>query len=114
MFEEKPIEKKYYGISEVSNMLGVNSSLLRFWEKEFPSYIKPKKNKKGNRYYTAKDIEQLKLIYYLVKDRGFTLEGAKKKLRNNPEDTIKNAQIVDELKRMRTILTELRDEFPIK
>ena len=114
MSEANTIEKKYYGISEVSNMLGVNTSLLRFWEKEFPNYIKPKKNKKGNRYYTTKDIEQLKLIYYLVKERGFTLEGAKKKLRNNPEDTIKNAAIVEELKKMRLILSDLRDEFPVK
>ena len=79
-YKEKPIEKLYYSIGEVADMFRVNVSLLRFWEKEF-DILKPKKNKKGNRMFTTKDLDNLKIIYHLVKERGYTLEGAKKKLK---------------------------------
>ena len=79
-YKEKETFKLYYSIGEVSEILNVNPSLLRFWEKEF-DVIKPSKNKKGNRIYKANDLKNLKLIHYLVKERGFTLEGAKKKLK---------------------------------
>lgn len=69
-------EKLYYKISEVAEAFGVNASLLRFWEKEF-DILKPKKNRKGNRYFTPEDIQNLKIIYHLVKEKGYTLEGAK-------------------------------------
>ena len=75
-------EKLYYKIGEVSEMLNVNPSLIRFWEKEF-STIKPKKNRRGNRVFTAKDIEELKKIYNLVKEQGHTLDGARRILKNN-------------------------------
>ena len=75
-------EKRYYKIGEVAKAFEVNTSLIRFWEKEF-DVIKPKKNAKGNRLFTAEDIANLKLIYNLVKERGFTLEGAKQKLKIN-------------------------------
>lgn len=68
-------DKLYYSIGEVANAFGVNTSLIRFWEKEF-DIIRPKKNKKGNRYFTKEDIKHLKTIYHLVKERGYTLEGA--------------------------------------
>ncbi|MRJ09520.1 MerR family transcriptional regulator [Ornithobacterium rhinotracheale] len=69
-------EKLYYKISEVAEAFNVNASLLRFWEKEF-DILKPKKNRKGNRYFTPEDIQNLKIIYHLVKEKGYTLEGAK-------------------------------------
>ncbi len=78
---EKETAKLYYSIGEVSQMLAVNSSLIRFWEKEFP-VLKPKKNKKGDRLFTVKDIEKLKEIHGLVKGQGFKLAGAKKQLRS--------------------------------
>ena len=89
-------------------MFDVNNSLIRFWEKEF-SIIKPKKNKKGNRYFTDKDIDNFKIIFHLVKERGYTLDGAKKKLRENKEDTIKNVEIVNQLKDIRAQLVAIRE-----
>lgn len=91
-------------------MFDVNTSLVRFWEKEF-DILKPKKNKKGNRLFTQKDVDNLKVIYHLVKERGFTLDGAKKKLRENKDDTIQNEQIVERLKEIRGFLVELRDNL---
>ena len=108
--KEKPIEKLYYSIGEVATMFEVNVSLLRFWEKEF-DILKPKKNKKGNRLFTANDLNNLKIIYHLVKERGFTLDGAKKKLRENKDDTINNIEIVNRLKEIRQFLVEIRDEL---
>jgi DNA-binding transcriptional MerR regulator len=108
--KEKPIEKLYYSIGEVATMFEVNVSLLRFWEKEF-DILKPKKNKKGNRLFTANDLNNLKIIYHLVKERGFTLDGAKKKLRENKDDTINNIEIVNRLNDIRQFLVEIRDEL---
>ena len=106
--KEKTIKKIYYSIGEVSLMFDVNKSLIRFWEKEF-SIIKPKKNKKGNRYFTERDINNFKIIFHLVKERGYTLDGAKKKLRENKEGTIKNVEIVNQLKDIRTQLVAIRE-----
>lgn len=91
-------------------MFEVNTSLIRFWENEF-DILKPKKNKKGNRLFTQKDVDNLKIIYHLVKERGFTLDGAKKKLRQNKEDTIQTEEIVERLKEIRSFLVELRDNL---
>lgn len=109
-YKEKPITKLYYSIGEVAKMFDVNTSLVRFWEKEF-DILKPKKNKKGNRLFTQKDVDNIKVIYHLVKERGYTLDGAKKKLRENKEDTIQNEQIVERLKEIREFLVELRDNL---
>lgn len=109
-YKEKPITKLYYSIGEVAKMFDVNTSLVRFWEKEF-DILKPKKNKKGNRLFTQKDVDNLKVIYHLVKERGYTLDGAKKKLRENKGDTIQNEQIVERLKEIRGFLVELRDNL---
>jgi len=78
---EKQLTKLYYTIGEVADMFNVNTSLIRFWEKEF-TIIQPKKNKKGNRLFTPKDILNFNKIYHLVKEQGFTLEGAKNALKN--------------------------------
>lgn len=109
-YKKPVIEKVYYTIGEVAKMFDVNTSLIRFWEKEFPS-VKPHKNKKGNRLFTKDDLEQLKLIYHLVKERGMTLDGARKKLRENQEETIDNFAIVDRLKNIRQMLVEIKDEI---
>ena len=106
--KEKKIKKIYYSIGEVAAMFDVNKSLIRFWEKEF-IIIKPKKNKKGNRYFTENDINNFKIIFHLVKERGYTLDGAKKKLRENKEDTINNVKIVNQLKDIRTQLVAIRE-----
>jgi len=106
-YKEKPIEKLYYSISEVAEMFGVNNSLIRFWEKEF-DILKPKKNKKGNRMFTPKDVENLRVIYHLVKERGFTLQGAQQKLKENKEDTVDHVEVVDRLNAVRETLVQLK------
>ena len=107
-YKTKPTEKLFYSIGETAKILQVNVSLIRFWEKEF-SILKPKKNKKGNRLFTKKDLDNIKIIYHLVKERGFTLNGAKKKLRENKSDSIDNIAIVNHLKDIRKFLVELRE-----
>jgi len=109
-YKNKPTEKLFYKISEVAEMFSVNVSLIRFWEKEF-DILKPKKNKKGNRLFTKKDIDNLTIIFHLVKERGFTLEGAKQKLKENKGDTIDNIEIVNHLKDIRGFLVKLREEL---
>ena len=91
-------------------MFNVNISAVRFWEKEF-DILKPKKNKKGNRLFTPKDIKNIQIIYHLLKERGFTVEGAKKKLKENKSDTINNIEIINHLKDVRGFLVSLRDEL---
>lgn len=102
--------KLYYSIGEVAAIFNVNASLIRFWEKEF-DMIKPKKNNKGNRLFTVQDIDNLKIIYHLVKERGFTLEGAKNKLKNNRKETIENVEIVQSLQQIKKFLLELKEEL---
>ncbi|MCO6500820.1 MAG: MerR family transcriptional regulator [Vicingus serpentipes] len=102
--------KLYYSIGEVAKMFEVNTSLIRFWEKEF-DIIKPKKNKKGNRLFTKKDIDNFHVIFHLVKEKGFTLEGAKKKLKGNKEATINNADVVQSLQKIKKFLLELKEEL---
>ncbi len=89
--------KLYYSISEVAAMFDVNESLLRFWEKEFPQ-LNPKKGGRGVRQYRKEDIETVKLIYHLVKERGMTLPCARQRMKDNKEATIRNFEIVDRLR----------------
>jgi len=109
-FKEFRIEKLYYSIGEVAKMFDVNTSLIRYWETEF-TILKPKKNKKGDRMFRQKDMENLKIIYHLVKEKGFTLEGAKKRLRENREETIDNYRMIESLTKVRNFLEDLRDEI---
>lgn len=102
--------KLFYSIGEVAKMFNVNTSLIRFWEKEF-DIIKPKKNKKGNRLFTSQDVDNFHIIFHLVKERGFTLQGAKDKLRENKEDTVKNLEVVKTLKQLKGFLLEIRKEL---
>ncbi|MFN8254639.1 MAG: MerR family transcriptional regulator [Bacteroidales bacterium] len=108
--EEKTTEKLYYTIGEVAELFNVNASLIRYWEKEFP-IIKPKKNKKGNRFFTKADIENFHIIYHLVKERGMTLKGAKQKLKENKEDTVNNFEVIKVLKEIREKLLEIKEEL---
>ncbi len=103
-------EKLYYSIGEVAKMFDVKASLIRFWEKEF-DVIKPKKNKKGNRLFTQKDVDNFHIIYNLVKERGFTLNGAKQKLKINKEETEKDIEVIKSLKRIRESLLKLKEEL---
>lgn len=109
-YKEKKVEKLYYSIGEVAKMFDVNTSLIRFWEKEF-DIIRPKKNKKGNRFFTVQDIENIKLIYHLVKERGMTLSGAKKKLKDNKEDTYHNFEVIQSLTSIKNMLLELKESL---
>jgi DNA-binding transcriptional MerR regulator len=102
--------KLYYSIGEVSKMFEVNASLIRFWEKEF-DIIKPKKNKKGNRMFTQKDVDNFHLIFDLVKERGYTLDGAKKKLKDNKDDVIHQAEMIQSLKKIKRFLVDLKEEL---
>jgi len=107
-YKEKKVEKLYYSISEVASMFNVNASLIRYWEKEF-DVLQPKKNKKGNRLFTSKDIDNIYIIYHLVKERGMTLKGVKKKLKENREDTINNVEVVKSLQNIKNLLLEIRE-----
>jgi DNA-binding transcriptional MerR regulator len=104
------IEKVYYTIGEVADLFEVNPSLIRFWEKEF-DILKPSKNKKGNRLFTKKDLDNLRIIYHLVKERGYTLQGAREKLKDNKEDVEHKVEIIDSLQQIKRYLLEIRDEL---
>jgi DNA-binding transcriptional MerR regulator len=106
-YKPKEITKLFYSIGEVAEMFDVNASLIRFWEKEF-DILQPKKNKKGNRMFTPDDVENLKVIYHLVKERGFTLDGAKQKLKGNKEDVVNNTEIAERLEKIKSYLLELK------
>jgi DNA-binding transcriptional MerR regulator len=103
-------EKLYYTIGEVAKMFDVNTSLIRFWEKEF-DIIQPKKNKKGNRLFTPRDVENFHVIYHLVKERGFTLQGAKDKLNENQSDVVDKVEVVKSLKNIRDFLEDIKNEL---
>jgi DNA-binding transcriptional MerR regulator len=96
-YKEKPVEKLYYTIGEVSEILNENASLVRFWAGKFPDFIKPARNKKGNRLFTARDLANFKVIYYLVKERGMTLEGAAKRMKDNISGEDKRVEVISML-----------------
>jgi DNA-binding transcriptional MerR regulator len=109
-YKEKKVEKLYYSIGEVAGMFDVKTSLIRFWEMEF-DIIKPKKNKKGNRFFTKEDIDNFHLIYHLVRERGMTLKGAQMKLKENRIDVENNFEIVKTLQEVKKALLELKDQM---
>jgi DNA-binding transcriptional MerR regulator len=102
--------KIYYSIGEVSDMLNVNTSLIRFWEKEF-DILKPKKNKKGNRQFTKEDVKNYFLIYYLVKERGYTLNGAKEVLKTSISEVKNQKEIVDKMTKIKSFLLNLKQQL---
>ncbi len=103
-------EKLYYSIGEVAKAFDVNTSLIRFWEKEF-EVLQPKKNAKGNRKFTPADIKNLELIYHLVKERGFTLEGAKTHLNTHKKDTLSNFELIQKLEGIKAQLLEIKNQL---
>ena len=102
--------KLYYSIAEVAEMFDVNQSLLRCWEKEFPQ-IAPKTNGRGVRQYRKEDVDTIALIYHLVKEKGMTLPGARQKLKDNKEATIRNFEIINRLKEIREELLSIKKEL---
>ena len=103
-------DKRYYSIGEVADYFEVNASLIRFWEKEFPS-LQPKKNTKDNRKFTPEDIRELRSIYHLVKERGYTLDGARKKLTTDKSAVDRKAEIAEHLLRLRAALENLKHQL---
>lgn len=103
-------KKLYYSISEVAAMFNLNESTLRFWEKEF-NVIRPRKTGKGTRFYKQEDIESIRLVHYLVRERGMTLAGARQKLKDNKETTVRQEEIVNRLKQIKAELLSIRDAF---
>ena len=97
-------------MGEVAAMFDVNQSLLRFYEKEFP-ILQPKKNKKGNRQFTPEDIENLKIIFHLVEDKGYTLDGAKDHMKNNSSETKDTQRVINSLENIKKFLLEVRDQL---
>jgi len=102
--------KIHYSIGEIAKILNVKNSLIRFWEKKF-DIIKPKKNSRGNRIFSKNDLENISLIYHLLKEKKYTIEGAKKKIRENKDGVQKNYEIIQNLKKVRFQLVEIREEL---
>lgn len=103
-------EKRYYKIGEVANAFGVNTSLIRFWEKEF-DILKPKKNAKGDRKFTPEDVKNIQIIYHLVKDKGYTLEGAKTHLKNSKYSLLENFELIRKLEFIKAELLKIKDNL---
>ena len=109
-YKKPKIEKVFFSIGEVADMFGVNTSNIRFWENEF-DILKPHKNAKGNRMFTREDIENLKIIHHLLKERGLTIKGAQMKLKDNKEDTLQNFEVVNRLQEIRQMLIDIKEEL---
>lgn len=111
MFAEQDEQlKRYYSISEVAELFGVSKSLIRFWETEF-DVLKPHKNSKGDRRFTQQNIDQIKEIYHLVKERGFTLSGAKQELKDRHQRDKEKREVIETLERIKTMLLDLKDQL---
>jgi DNA-binding transcriptional MerR regulator len=109
-YKETKVEKLYYAIGEVAEMLNVPVSTVRFWENEF-DILKPMKNKKGNRLFTQADVKNLKIIHHLLKEEGMTLDGARKKLSGKWDETDNKYEINESLQKIKSILLEIRDNI---
>jgi DNA-binding transcriptional MerR regulator len=110
-YKEFKIEKLYYTIGEVAEILNENTSLVRFWAQKFPEFIKPARNKKGNRLFTADDLSNFRLIYYLVKERGMTLEGAAKRMKDNKTGVDRRVDVIETLTGIKQRLLEVSDSL---
>ncbi|MBS0011914.1 MAG: MerR family transcriptional regulator [Bacteroidales bacterium] len=110
--ENKDEKKKklFYSIGEVAEILGEQTSAVRYWENEF-DIIKPQKNKKGNRMFTPEDVDKLKMIHYLLKEKGMTIAGVRKKMSENPDDMKKTHEVIQSLKEIREVLLEIRNSI---
>ena len=110
MHIELPAEKRYYSIGEVAKAFSVNTSLIRFWEKEF-DILAPKKSATGTRKFTPEDVKNLELIYHLVKERGFTLEGAKAYLKENKDKTLDRFELIRKLESVKAELLKIKEQL---
>ena len=109
-YKERDINKMYYTMGEVSAMFDVNQSMIRFYEKEF-DILQPKKNKKGNRLFTPEDVENLKIIFNLINERGFTLQGARDYLKQNGDEVKENQQVISTLENLKKFLLEVKEQL---
>ena len=109
-YKEKEIEKKYFSIGEVAEKLDIAASQIRFWEGEF-DIINPQKNRNGKRQFTKEDIEKMKIVYHLVKDQGYTLQGAKNMLKNDAKGVKDKMEMIDTLQDVRSFLVGMRQEL---
>ena len=109
-YKEREINKLYYTMGEVTEMFDVNASQIRFYEREF-DILQPKKTKKGNRLFSPDDVENLKIIFHLVKDKGYTLQGAKDYLKSNKSEVKENQKVIDSLERLKQFLLEVREQL---
>ncbi|WP_210489440.1 MerR family transcriptional regulator [Rufibacter aurantiacus] len=110
-YKERDIEKQYYSIGEVAAMFEVAPSLIRFWETEF-DILKPKKNKKGNRLFSPKDIENLRFVYHLVKERGYTIQGAREMLKTRGVQAKEKFEMVQSLEKVKEFLISIKSQLP--
>jgi DNA-binding transcriptional MerR regulator len=110
MQKQKTQDKMFYSIGEVAKMFNVNTSLIRFWEQEFDCF-KPFKNKKGTRYFTLEDIKTFRTIFYLVKQCGYTLQGAKEKLTLHKTEAEKKAYIYNSLSKIKQFLLDIKSDL---
>ena len=107
-------EKLYFKIGEIASIFKVNTSLIRYWEQEF-DFLKPKKSKKGTRYFSQKDIDNFEIVHHLVKEKGLTIQGAKDYLQNKKEDNaIGKLEVINTLKRTKTLLEEIRKSLEMR
>lgn len=109
-YKEKEITKLFYSITEVADMFKVAPSLLRFWEKEFPTLISPAKDARGNRMFKEQDITNVRILHDLIKKQGFTLEGAKKHFRENKRENTENEKVIKSLQRIKEDLLSLKKQ----
>ena|ERR1700753_2247458 len=109
-YKEHEISKMYYTMGEVASIFDVNQSLIRFYEKEF-DVLQPKKNKKGNRYFTPEDIEHLRIIFHLIIEKGYTLNGAREHLKKNISADMENQRVVEALESIKKFLLEVREQL---
>ncbi|WP_028296608.1 MerR family transcriptional regulator [Olivibacter sitiensis] len=109
-YKDREINKLYYTMGEVTKMFQVNPSQIRFYEREFP-IIQPKKNKKGNRLFTPEDVSNLKIIFNLVKEKGYTLQGAREYLKKNKDSATENQRIIDSLEKLKQFLIEVKESL---
>lgn len=105
------MEKYLYTIGEVAEILGENTSLVRFWSNEFPKFVRPQRNAKGNRLYTKEDVETFKFIHMLVKVEGLTLEGAAKRLKGSKKEVVNKVKVLESLKSIRKQLAQIREDL---
>jgi DNA-binding transcriptional MerR regulator len=110
-YTENKVEKLFYTIGEVADILDENASLVRFWSQKFPQYIKPARNKKGNRLFTAQDLSNFRIIHYLVKERGMTLDGASKRLKDNRSGEDRRVDVIEKLNGIKERLLQVSDSL---